>query len=355
MNINQIRIWAPLYFWIFQIIVHITRNIYRIFNNSFISIFQTIKITYPLDIITFLVFYFVFAPRIRNRRKLFSNILFITIYFLGYSIVWLVVYSIVNRHAIVLPLEEKSSILLFLSASINAFKYFYYSSMGHTLLYGFWAILIRIVIDLFDENIRQKEKEKEHIKTELALLRSQINPHFLFNTLNNIHSFSQRDSNKTSFAIVKLSEIMRYMLYEANGEKVLLDKEIRYINSYIELQRLRYSNTKFVNINVIGETGGIFIPPMLFIPFIENAFKHGSKIAGDQLLIQIVCTKKKVFFQCNNRMSKKKNITEKNNGGFGIENIKRRLELIYPGNYKLNINNKNQLFSVNLEIYNYED
>ena len=185
----------------------------------------------------------------------------------------------------------------------------------------------------------------------MALLRSQINPHFLFNTLNNINSFSTHDPEKTSYAIIKLSEIMRYMLYDAANEKVLLEKEIDYIKNIIALQKLRYKENDFVNFTVIGETVNIFIPPMIFLPFIENAFKHGSNSITNGIEIRLTVEGNQISFFCRNKI-KELNETEKSQlGGLGIKNIKRRLELLFPDKHELKIAVENNEYLVNLKIH----
>jgi len=213
---------------------------------------------------------------------------------------------------------------------------------------------MRLGIEWFEKRETQKELEKQNIKTELALLRAQINPHFLFNTLNNINSFATQNSEKTSYAIIKLSEIMRYMLYEANGEKVLLDKELQYIYNFLELHKLRYKHNSFVQFSVSGTTSNIFIPPMIFIPFIENAFKHGKKGPKDVIEINISVRNKEIDFNCQNNKRQLSESEKKLDKGIGIQNIKRRLEYLYPQGFVLDLLETDTTYSVHLKIKNYE-
>ncbi|MGE0079013.1 MAG: sensor histidine kinase [Bacteroidales bacterium] len=332
MKIKQIRLLAPIIFWIFQFVIHVIRNLYKILDGSFASIFKPIAVTYPLDIITFAIFYFFFAPRLYKKRRLSFYILLIIFYVHAYSFAWSYVYYKLGV------------------SDINELKLYYFSSIGHSLLFAFYGIIFRFAIDWFENREIRKELEQQNTKIELALLRSQINPHFLFNTLNNINSFATKNSEKTSYAIVKLSEIMRYMLYEAKEDKVFIEKEITHIENYLALQKLRYKTQDFVTFNCNCDTANILIPPMLFIPFIENAFKHGKKGSGNKIEINLRIYNKVIHFKCTNRI-KELNDTEKNDvGGFGIENIKRRLDLLYPEKHQLTIDTFNNTYSINLII-----
>jgi len=229
-SIRKIKLYAPALFWLFQIIVHIIRNLYLLIERPFSDIFTNIVFTFPLDIVTFCVFYYYLAPKFLKKENLKLYISLGVLYFIAYSFVWAYVYYLRGM-------------------AENQLFGIYFSSIGHTLLYTFYAIIIRLAIDWFQKRDDKKELEKQNIKTELALLRSQINPHFLFNTLNNINSYAVSQPDKSSFAIIKLSEIMRYMLYEAKDERVLLEKEINYINNYLDLQKIRYKHNDFVSFN----------------------------------------------------------------------------------------------------------
>ena len=332
MQIKKIRLLAPAAFWIFQVVVFLLRNIYLFLEGSSAQVLDTMLHTFPIDCWTFCVFYFFFAPRFYSRKRLSMNIFLVVVFFLLNSGLWAVYYYLLGTH------------------DANQLQAYYFSSMGHNLLYAFYGILFRMGIDWFSERERQKELERQQTRTELALLRSQVNPHFLFNILNNIHSFSARDPEKTSFAIIKLADIMRYMLYDASAEFVPAEKEISYIRSYLDLQKLRYRDPGFVDFSVEPVTSGATIAPLLFIPFIENAFKHGSKSASDKIVIEIKITGSNVRFYCRNA---KRELTETErtmDKGIGIGNIRRRLDLLYPGKHTLEITDGEGHFTVSLII-----
>lgn len=201
-----------------------------------------------------------------------------------------------------------------------------------------------------DQNQRLK-LEKQTLHSELALLRSQINPHFLFNTLNNIDLLVFKDQQKASDSIVKLSEIMRYMLYESNTAQVPLDREIQYLVSMIDLMRLRLKGANFIAFSVDGDSKNKYLPPMLLVPFVENAYKHGKKIGPSPgIEIKLEISSENYLFSVINQVDKGKIQSKDKVGGIGLNNVMRRLDLIYGNDYVLNILNTDNLFKVILKL-----
>ncbi|MBB5635719.1 sensor histidine kinase YesM [Pedobacter cryoconitis] len=205
---------------------------------------------------------------------------------------------------------------------------------------GFFIIsscLIKFMLDWFSNTRIQRSLETEKKDMELQFLKSQLNPHFLFNSLNNIYSLAYQKSDKTADAILKLSEIMRYMIYESNDSWVALSKEIEYVQSYIELQKLRFKNGAAVEMTLNGEIDDQQIIPLILISFVENAFKHGvANDPNDPIRINIIANQKILHFSITN---KKSNGNKDQVGGVGLNNVERRLQLLYPERYKLNIVN----------------
>jgi two-component system, LytTR family, sensor kinase len=194
--------------------------------------------------------------------------------------------------------------------------------------------------------------EANQLSTEVKFLRSQINPHFLFNTLNNLFSMAQGKGNDDlADGISKLSGMMRYMIYDSNAESVPLNKEIEYLEDCITLNKLRYADDEAkVTFDYPAQTEGILIAPMLFISFVENAFKHGVIIGqSSEINISISMVNKQLVFSCQNTIYHIKKM-EDEKGGIGLENVKRRLELVYPGKYELFIKNTDNRYIVNLGI-----
>ncbi|MEJ5993514.1 sensor histidine kinase [Pedobacter sp. Du54] len=205
---------------------------------------------------------------------------------------------------------------------------------------GFFVVmssLLKFATDWFSNERIQRNLESQKKDMELQFLKSQLNPHFLFNSLNNIYSLAYQKSEKTADAILKLSEIMRYMIYESNDSWVALSKEVEYVQSYIELQKLRFKDGAAVELTLNGEIDNQHVVPLILISFVENAFKHGvANDPEDPIRINIIANQKILHFSITNKKSK----TNKDAmGGVGLNNVERRLQLLYPDRYKLNIVN----------------
>jgi two-component system, LytTR family, sensor kinase len=213
------------------------------------------------------------------------------------------------------------------------------------------AFAYRLLLIWFQQEKIRSTLENQKLQAELSFLKMQVNPHFLFNALNNIYSLAViEDSKRTGNSILKLSELIRYMLYEKeDGEsKVSLDKEIHYINSYIDLEKLRHQDNTYINFSIEGDINGKRIAPLLLFPLIENAFKHGVLTEKDKPVnIDLKITGQQMQASITNF----KNAYEKDNsGGIGLQNVKKRLELIYGSKHQLDINNSNGMFNVNLQL-----
>ena len=191
--------------------------------------------------------------------------------------------------------------------------------------------------------------QQEKITAELQLLKAQVHPHFLFNTLNNIYSFSLENSPKTPGLILKLSSLLSYMLYDCKAEEVWLEKEIRIMKDYIDLERERYGNKIEISWNVEGEIKDKFIAPLLMLPFLENAFKHGTseQIENPWLSVDIIVTHGTL--KCKIANTKNEYVSQSAHG-IGINNVKKRLEFIYPGKYDLKINDDADFFVVSMTL-----
>jgi two-component system LytT family sensor kinase len=199
----------------------------------------------------------------------------------------------------------------------------------------------------------QTQLQANQLSTEIKFLKSQINPHFLFNTLNNLFSMAQsKENDELADGISKLSGMMRYMLYDSNEESLPLSKEIIYLEECITLNKLRYADEEvIVTFDHAGQTDDVRIAPMLFIPFVENAFKHGVAI-GQRAAIQIAIavSGQKLIFTCANTDFSKIKKMEMEISGIGLENVRRRLELVYPDKHRLILNKEDGKFMVNLQI-----
>ncbi len=197
-----------------------------------------------------------------------------------------------------------------------------------------------------------QEIEKEKNETELKALRSQINPHFLFNSLNSIYSLARKKSPEVPGKIVQLSDLMRHIIYESDSDLIPLEKEIEMVRNYIGMQNLRASGPEKISLETSGETKNKKIAPLVFLPFVENSFKHGLKSGAENVYakIKISVEKDKLLFEVENTKGGTPVLSDSKYKGIGIENVRKRLELIYPSSHKLEIMDGENTFKVVLRI-----
>ncbi len=217
------------------------------------------------------------------------------------------------------------------------------------------STIFKIVTD-WSRQLREKQVlENQTMQSELRFLKSQINPHFLFNTLNNLYALTLKKSDQAPEIVIKLSEMMRYMLYECNEKRVPLEKEVNYIQNYLDLEALRQGKQVEINFKVEGKISGQQVAPLMFVPFLENSFKHGlnNHLHTGFVHIHLQATAEKVFFYIENSKAAAPGIPGKSSsrsGGIGLVNIKRRLELLYPNHYQLEIQDAPSVYAVRLQL-----
>jgi len=211
------------------------------------------------------------------------------------------------------------------------------------------SAIIRTLTEFYNNQQNKLIAETHRTNTELIYLRKQTNPHFLFNSLNSIYSLAHKKSDLVPDAIVTLSELMRYMLYETDNKTVALEKEINYIQNYIELQKLRLNNIEDIVINVHGDTKNKHIEPLLLISFVENAFKYGTDYKGAaHVKIKIFILDNSLDFWIENTIENY--VKDPENSGIGLVNIQNRLDLLYPNAHQLTITQDNQYYRVHLNL-----
>ena len=198
------------------------------------------------------------------------------------------------------------------------------------------------------DQVQMRELEKQNLEQQLEYLKYQINPHFFMNTLNNIHALVDIDPEKAKATILELSKMMRFVLYEGNKAGVPLDREIAFLQNYITLMKLRYTEKVRISVNTPTSLPNKEVPPLMFITFVENAFKHGVSYRQDSFIdIALNTDDDKLTFTCRNSRIPKE---EDKHGGVGLANVKQRLELIYGRNYTLDIKDEPDTYTVNLTI-----
>lgn len=285
-----------------------------------------------LNVIIFYIHLYFIIPLTLDKRKFFFWLLACLI---------LAVSFIVIKYGFRFYMNELSGLTIAVKGEETKYNISFEIILGFFITNGFLIFLstvYKFTIDWFFNEREKSELEKQSLTAELAFLKSQINPHFLFNSLNNIYSLAYQKSDATPDAILKLSEIMRYMLYESNDNRVSIEKEITYLKNFIELQKLRFKGNAYVLLEVEGHINNQYIVPLILISFVENAFKHG--LATDKenpIHINISIFEDKMLFTIKNKKNK---ANKDQTGGIGMVNVKRRLDLTYPQKYKLTVENR---------------
>lgn len=265
--------------------------------------------------------YYLIPEYLRKRRWA----RFLVLFFL--SLLAAVFLMRVVLHYLVFPVWYPS----FAARNPGFFQFNFFQYVFYIYSVVLFMALLKMVQD-FTETVRDKEiLEQQNLKSEMALLRSQVNPHFLFNTLNNIHTLVKSDPDRTAESIIRLSEIMRYMTSEASQVRVPLTEEIRYLQNYIGLLSLRQDDSNFIRLDCTGNLAQKTIPPMLFIPFVENAYKHGKKeVQSPGITVGIEASDAQIIFRVTNFLKTISHGPQERGTGIGIQNVTRRLELLYP-------------------------
>ncbi|MBD2703394.1 histidine kinase [Spirosoma sp. BT702] len=212
--------------------------------------------------------------------------------------------------------------------------------------------LARVTENLVLNTIRKEQLEKQAVEAELSYLKSQINPHFLFNTLNNIHTLVYKQAPAAPEAIMHLASLMRYMIYESNAFTVPLVREMDYLQDYMSLQQLRYKNSPVVDLQIEGETASCSIAPLLFIHLLENAYKHSpARLEPGDLKVRVAINEDSLGFCVQNPIGGRSATPLEETGGIGLTNVRKRLSLLYPDQHTLTIRNTGETFTVNLTIH----
>lgn len=248
-------------------------------------------------------------------------------------------------------------LILIYTKKLESWDVFIESYSMHLLitapLFIFLSWLARVTENLVVNTIKKEQLEKQAVEAELFYLKSQINPHFLFNTLNNIHTLVYKQAATAPEAVLRLSSLMRYMIYESNAHTVPLSREMTYLQDYISLQQLRYKNSPVVDLQVIGDTEQCYIAPLLFIHFLENAYKHSpARLEPGDIRVRVELKENTLVFICQNPAVTKHANALNEPGGIGLPNIRKRLALLYPEHHILEINGSGKVFTVTLTIKN---
>jgi len=320
---------------------------------------------------TFLVHFFMTSGELTRVDFIYTLLFHISLATAVYVNIWLLIPVFLRKGRYLLYLCA-AVVLIFLAALLNrltfeklvdiilpGYYFISYYELDDILKFVFVYVALSSLLKLskgwfmlMETNRKLLLMEKEKTAAELQALKSQVNPHFLFNSLNNIYSLALNGSPTTPEVILRLSDLMRYMLYESNDSTVPIKKELTCIKNYIELQKLRSGTEASISYDFTGKIEDQRIAPLLFLPFIENGFKHGVKgeTLGGFINIRIELDDKELYFSIENNKGLVDEVEKEQGKGIGLQNAKRRLELIYPDRHLLEIEDKENIYRVKLKL-----
>lgn len=311
---------------------------------------------YSLFFIAFYLNYHIFVPKLLLKKEFFYYIATVLVF----SILFVFIIEYIIPKPINLGLENRIPRDFPPGSEKDLLFFRSFPTLVSLLLFFTLSTSIKLGIEWYKTEKEKVVIEAQKVSSELSFLKAQLNPHFLFNTLNSIYALANKKSDNTTEAIVTLSELMRYSIYEAKENTVTLEKEIEHLKNYISLQLLRLKDSSGVRLNIHGLLN-YKIEPLLLISFIENAFKYGTDFRGKtDIRIKITILNDELNLYVYNTASHQK--TKSENSGIGLENIKNRLNLLYPNSHSLEILYDKKSYTVNLklklknnknEMYNY--
>lgn len=299
----------------------------------------------PHMFLTYSLIYFVVPKFVVKGKYIESAILVLFLFFLVACISALIgkfILPFLRFHLFSVPYNDfvNTTFLLFLLAGLRG-----------AITIGGLAAAIKLMKYWYIKEQRNLQLEKENMESQLQLLKAQIHPHFLFNTLNNIYSFTQTTSPAAAKMVSGLSDLLRYILYEGTQSFVPLSKELKMIEDYIDLEKIRYGNKLELHLDLPAQTNDLLIAPLLLLPLVENCFKHGTSNVLEQPWIHLQVSIKNAELQMKLLNGKVNHLAANTNGvGIGIKNVQQRLSLLYPGKHELNITSEEDVFIVNLKL-----
>ncbi len=335
---SRYRIWRHLLYWVFHIAIWAAFWVVIGAPGSYARYLLNMAMWVPMFILFGYPLVYIAIPHLLLKGKVWQ--FFLVVLAWGFVGVYL---DIGYRGYVLIPAQEAMGLDNILPRGPLAFCYLCMTtSAASPMIIRFFKLW----------TIKQREwmsAQQEKMTAELQLLKAQVHPHFLFNTLNNIYSFSLLNSTKTPNLILKLSSLLSYMLYDCKAEEVRLEKEIEIMENYIDLETERYGDKIDVSWNVEGDVKDQFISPLLMLPFLENAFKHGisEQIEKCWLSVDISVKKNTLLFKVANS---KNEYVHYSSNGIGVNNVKKRLSLIYPNSHELRINDEGSFFVVSLLV-----
>lgn len=340
---NKTVIKIHIAFWIISSCISFLHVLAYLSNPYIIQLAFGISIRILCNAFTFYVFYFLVRDNIFSKKR----ILFLIFFEFAFLAIFSFVYSVLYILPYVFSISPENPVKFIFE---NGIRNRIYITAVYIASFSVLGILSRISLQWYRNQLKKKDLEKQNIANELAMLKVQINPHFLFNTMNNIKSLTSSLPSKAITSIDKLKGIMHYMIFDSSSESVRLEDEIRHIYNYLELEKIRFSDPGFIDFRISGDYREINVPPLIFMPFIENAFKHGNRLGPSPgIIIGLDVKKNKINFETSN-FTNESGIARNGKSGFGLANIRRRLDLLFGDKYELIINNNGKKYSVKLNL-----
>jgi len=338
------RLWRHILYWSLHIIFWTFLNNFILSRSSSTQHFSLwhnlINVSLWLPVVipySYLLAYFI-VPKLLLKEKFLA--------FIFAALLWIIAGVAVNYYYRIYVLVPAQEAMHFSTIVRGGWQL---TSFMLLVVHGTNVAILKLFKYWFKKQQEWMQAEKEKVTAELQLLKAQVHPHFLFNTLNNIYSFSLENSPKTPGLILKLSSLLSYMLYDCRGEEVLLEKEIGIMKNYIDLEKERYGNKIEISWDIEGDIKDKFIAPLLMFPFLENAFKHGTSEQLEKPWLSVDISVRHDTLRCKIANSKNEYMPVSTHG-IGMQNVQKRLSFIYPNKHELKVNDEGNFFVVSLWI-----
>ncbi|MCU0390257.1 MAG: histidine kinase [Thermoflexibacter sp.] len=334
------RLYTHILFWFAYYVFRVL--IYGDVVNTYKNVIYVQFLELPVKIIVVYINLYILIPKFLKEKK---------------TVFYLIAFNLI---VIIGGLLQQRVILFCMSLGIYDFNYKLFTARKFLIIcshiYSILAIttVIKVLKDAYYNLQINQALIQAKLENELKFLKAQINPHFFFNTLNNLYALTLKKSDQAPEVVLKLSELMSYMIYEAKYDLVSLEKEVDYLKSYMSLEKLRFGDELKIDFQVDGILSGVNIPPLILLPFVENAFKHGVHQDIDKVWIRInlIIKDESLVFKVENSQLKRQQVSQiaDKGGGIGLNNIRRRLELLYEQDFELKISDNEDIYSVELRL-----
>ena len=347
---RSVRWKRHFFFWLFVMLYHFARigMMFPVINkNSFLSLMELtifwgliLNIFFSYSIVYYLI------PKYFKKKKYWQFAIGILLVFLIMQFLLQVNSLVISGTPVIKAIGYYKGMELLSYARPGLIR-----SFGNPpLIFGLFLSL-KTLKGWHLEQLKSETLSKENANAELQLLKAQVHPHFLFNTLNNIYSFSLNGSPQAGLLVKKLSGMLSYMIHECEEKLVPLEKELKLIEDYMGLEKVRYGKRLNMQVEIHGDFENKFIAPLLMVPFVENSFKHGTSqmLQHPWIKLEITIVKDQLFFKLSNSKPSLFHANKQNNG-IGLINVKKRLQLLYPGKHQLDISETEDMFTVNMQI-----